>query len=206
MEEKVAMDQYSKPKFKRTKYLIATKFQLRYVGIILLLMSVTAIVCSYVIYYTVMVLMGEKLANVYPQGRLIAIINTVNMRIVLSLLFITPVVTIIGIYLSHKIAGPIYRIESFLGDMTAGNLASRIVLRKGDELMSVADKINTLSISLKTTMTDQKLAIERISAGLEDIKKGVDSKQCDPLMLDGKIENLRNEIKTLGSQLAKYKI
>lgn len=200
------MNQFSKPKFKRTKYLIATKFQLRYVGIILLLMSVTAIVCSYVIYYTVMVLMGEKLSNVYPQGRLIAIINTVNMRIVLSLLIITPIVTAIGIYLSHKIAGPIYRIEKFLGDMAAGNLASRIVLRKGDELMSVAEKINTLNESLKATMTNQISGIERVSAGLEDIRNAVDSKQGDTVLLDTKIEKLRSDIKALESQLTKYKV
>jgi hypothetical protein len=58
------MTQFSKPKFKRTKYLVSTKLQLRYVGIILLLMLVTALICSYIIYYTVMVLMGEKLSNV----------------------------------------------------------------------------------------------------------------------------------------------
>lgn len=198
--------QLAKPKFKRTKYLVSTKLQLRYVGIILLLMLVTALICSYIIYYTVMILMGEKLSNVYPQGRLIAIINTVNLRILFSLLLITPIVAVIGIYLSHKIAGPIYRIEKFLGDMAAGNFAARIVLRKGDELMSVADKINVLNDSLKTTIGSQKSSMERIVAELGDLKKMVDSKPGDVSSLAKNIERLQSEIKDLEAQLAKYKV
>ncbi len=200
------MTQFSKPKFKRTKYLVSTQFQLRYVGIILLLMLVTAVICSYTIYYTVMVLIGEKLSNVYPQGRLIAIINTVNLRILFSLLLITPVVTAIGIYLSHKIAGPIYRIEKFLDNMALGNLASRIVLRKGDELMSVADKINILSDSLSVTMGNQKSGMTRIVAEIGELKNMIDSKSGDISLLDNNIEKLQGEIRDLEAQLTKYKI
>lgn len=200
------MTQLSKPKFKRTKYLVSTKFQLRYVGIILLLMLVTALICSYITYYTVMILMGEKLSNVYPQGRLIAIINAVNLRILFSLLLIAPVVAVIGIYLSHKIAGPIARIEKFLGDMATGNFASRIVLRKGDELMSVADKINALNDSLKATIGSQKSSMERIISELDELKKMIDSKPGDLSSLDKNIERLQGEIKDLEAQLAKYKV
>lgn len=200
------MVQQNKPRFKRTKYLVSTKLQLRYVGVILLLMFVTAIICSYTIYYVVMIMMGEKLANVYPQGRLIAIINTVNLQILYSLLLITPVVVAVGIYLSHKIAGPIYRIEKFLGDMSIGNLSARITLRKGDELMSVADKINILNDSLRATLTSQKASMEKIIAELGDLEKMVDSRPSDISTLDNNIERLQREIKELENQLNKYKV
>lgn len=200
------MTQFSKPKFKRTKYLVSTKFQLRYVGIILLLMLVTALICSYIIYYTVMVVMGEKLSNVYPQGRLIAIINIVNLKILFSLLLITPIVAAVGIYLSHKIAGPIYRIEKFLDDMVLGNLGSRIVLRKGDELMSVADKINILNDSLRAIMGGQKSGMNKIVAELDELKAMINSNSGDTAPLDMKVESLQGEIRDLEAQLAKYKI
>jgi len=200
------MTQFSNPKFKRTKYLVSTKFQLRYVGIILLLMLVTALICSYIIYYTVMVVMGEKLSNVYPQGRLIAIINIVNLKILFSLLLITPIVAAVGIYLSHKIAGPIYRIEKFLDDMVLGNLGSRIVLRKGDELMSVADKINILNDSLRAIMGGQKSGMNKIVAELDELKAMINSNSGDTAPLDMKVESLQGEIRDLDAQLAKYKI
>ena len=200
------MTQSSKAKFKRTNYLVAKNLQLRYVGIIILLMFVTALTCSYIIYYTVMILMGEKLANIYPQGRLTAIINTVNLRILFSLLLITPIVSMIGIFLSHKIAGPIYRIDKFLGDMATGNLSSRIVLRKGDELMSVADKINILNDSLKVTMGSQKSTMVKVVTELSELKKMIHSKSSDISLLDKNIERLQGEIRDLEAQFAKYKI
>lgn len=200
------MSHKPKPKFKRTNYLVSTKFQLRYVGIILSLMLVTAIVCSYVVYYTVMILMGEKLSSVYPQGRLIAVINMVNIRMMLSLLFIMPVVVMIGIYLSHKIAGPIYRIEKFLGDMAEGNFSSRITLRKGDEFTSVADKINLLNDSLKAAIGSQKSNMEKIVNELGAFKNMVDSKCADASQLDSGIFKLQQEIRDLEAKLTRFRI
>lgn len=200
------MTENVKPRFKRTKYLISTKLQLRYVGIILILMFVTALICSYFVYYTVMVMMGEKLANVYPQGRLMAIINTVNFRMFVTFLLIAPIVAAIGIFLSHKIAGPIYRIEGFLGSMSAGNLAQRITLRKGDELISIADKINVLADSLRGTIGSQKASMEKIISELGELEKKVNSKPVDLSALNTNFERLKNEAKDLEAQLGRYKI
>ena len=80
--------------YRRTQYFIAKKFQLKYVGMILMLVSLTAVICSYVIYYTMMLTMGDKLANVYPQGRLISIVNMVNFRILLSMLLVAPLAVV----------------------------------------------------------------------------------------------------------------
>lgn len=200
------MTQSVKPKFKRTRYLIQAKFQLKYVGLILLLMYITAFVCSCIVYYTLMILMGEKLASVYPQGRLVSIISTINLRMLLSLFVITPIVTAIGIYLSHKIAGPIYRMETFMGEMAAGNLSMRMTLRKGDELIKLADKINLLNDSLKTTIGSQKSSMDKVVAELGELKRMVDSKPSDVSTLDKNIEGLQREIKDLEAQLARYKI
>ncbi len=194
------------PKFKRKQIFISAKFQLRYVGLILLLMFITAVVCSYVVYYTGMILLAEKLANVYPQGRLVAIINTVNLRIMLSVLLLTPFVAYIGIYLSHKIAGPIYRMEKFLGSMSKGDLSSRIVLRKGDELGTVADSINALNDSMKVTIGKQRSSLKRVLNELDELKRMMDSRPSDISHLDKNFDRLHNEIQDLAKELDWYKV
>ena len=181
----------SRQKFKRKQYLVAKKFQLKYVGLILLLMFLTAALCSYVIYYTSMMLMGEKLANVYPQGRLIHIVKLVNFRILLSVILVTPLVAVIGIFLSHRIAGPIYRIEKFLDNMAAGDLSSRIFLRQGDELIIVANSINKLADSLESTVRNQKAQLGTISKELDQLKK---SKPQEIAKLEGEISSLIKEL------------
>ena len=46
--------------------------------------------------------------------------------------------------LSHRLAGPIYRLEKDLQDIARGNFSMRIRFRKKDELRSIADGINKI--------------------------------------------------------------
>ncbi len=192
--------------YKRKQYLIAKKFQLKYVGMILLLVSLTAVMCSYVIYYTMMLTMGDKLANVYPQGRLISIVNMVNFRILLSMILVAPLVTIIAIYASHKIAGPIYRIEKFLGSMADGDLSMPLTLRRNDELMSLASGINMVNDSIKLTMKKERAAIVTISTSMENLRRLATAKPVNSTALDQALDKLNEEVSVLRGEVEKYKI
>jgi methyl-accepting chemotaxis protein len=46
------------------------------------------------------------------------------------------------IFISHKVAGPVYRLEKFAEDFRNGDFTSRIYLRQGDELLDVASDFN----------------------------------------------------------------
>jgi len=207
MEERLTMaNETARPKFKRTQYLVQKKFQLKYVGLILALTFLTAALCSYVVYYTTMINLGEKLANVYPQGRLVSIVKMVNFRIILSVLLVSPLIAVIGILLSHKIAGPIFRMEEFLKNMAAGDLTSRLVLRKGDELMSVADGINSLSESLKGSLQNQKTQMDKVARELESLKGLARGKPQDTSKFGSAVDKLENELRSLITELDKYKL
>ena len=185
-------------KYRRKQYLVSKRFQLKYAGIILALMFATAALSSYVVYYTSLLLMGEKLANVYPQGQLVHIVKTVNLRLLASILLVSPLVIALGIYLSHKIAGPIFRIERFMNDMASGDFSSRIVLRKGDELVGLANGINSLCDSVKVSMTDQRARLTKI---LDDAV-ALREKTQDPIGS----ERLENEIIEVLKEIDKYKV
>lgn len=130
--------------YKRRQFMVRPKFQLKYAGIMLLLVLMCAAVTGYTIYYSAWLYLGEKLANVYPQGRLIAIFNAVNMRVAVNLVFISALCVGVAIFASHKIAGPIYRMIRYLDSAAGGNYSERLKLRKGDELQDLAEAINRL--------------------------------------------------------------
>ncbi len=192
--------------YRRTKYFVAKKFQLKYVGLILLLVFSTAIMCSYVIYYTMMLTMGDKLANIYPQGRLIAIVNAVNVRILLSMLLVAPLIVIIGIYASHKIAGPIGRIEGFLDGMAMGELSMPLNIRRNDELISLANGINRVLDSMRTAVGREKNKLNDISAALDNLKRTAESKPVNHAALDKAITKLSDEVSAFSKDLDKYKV
>ena len=192
--------------YKRKQYIVSAKFQLKYVGLILILVFLTGILCSYVVYYTSMLLLGDKLANVYPQGRLISIVNMVNIRILLSLLLITPLVVIIGIWASHKIAGPIYRIEKFLNSMVSGDLSQPLTLRKNDELILLADGINRVVESMKTTIRQEKECLAKTAVSLDSIRRIAHSNPVDQGALENAVERIGDEISRVNLELNKYKV
>jgi len=130
--------------YRRRRYLIAKKFQLRFAGMIVFFMVIVAFFSSITMYYYLWVALGEKLANVYPQGRLIGILRTANLALFVRLLLIAPLVFVFAIVLSHRIAGPIYRIRTTLDEILKGDYSKRLFLRKTDELKDIADRINSL--------------------------------------------------------------
>ncbi|UCD55827.1 MAG: HAMP domain-containing protein [Candidatus Omnitrophota bacterium] len=129
---------------RRRLYIIRKEFQLKYIGVILGVMFLGAVISGYTIYHNAWFLLGEKLANVYPQGRLVQIFRSVNIRLMLNLFFSSIFCIGIGIFASHKIAGPIYRMVKFLNNVTSGDYSQRIILRKHDELKDLAEAINNL--------------------------------------------------------------
>jgi len=130
--------------FRRRQYFVAKKFQVKFAWMIVLFMVAVAFFSSLTMYYYIWVLLGEKLANVYPQGRLVGILRTANFALLIRLALISPLVFLLAIVLSHRIAGPIYRIRTTLDEVLKGDYSKRLFLRKTDELKDVADRINGL--------------------------------------------------------------
>ncbi|MBV6492394.1 MAG: hypothetical protein LDLANPLL_00387 [Turneriella sp.] len=58
--------------------------------------------------------------------------------------------SILFILFSHKIAGPILRIERTFEEVLGGDLTHRIVLRQGDELKDTADHLNSMLDGLES--------------------------------------------------------
>lgn len=59
-------------------------------------------------------------------------------------LIIIIIILVIGVFSSHRIAGPIYRIKTDIDKVLAGDKDVRIVLRRKDSLKEIADSFNLL--------------------------------------------------------------
>lgn len=61
---------------------------------------------------------------------------------------------VFSIYLTHRIAGPLYRFQKSTAELAEGNLALRIRLRNGDELQDLADLANRAVANLDQAMKE----------------------------------------------------
>lgn len=81
-------------------------------------------------------------AMMSPQG--LNRVEIVVPPILLNNLIIMVIISVLGIFYSHKIAGPVFRIDQDINKALAGEKGVRINLRKGDKLQELAAKVNKL--------------------------------------------------------------
>ncbi len=113
------------------------------------------------------------------------ILDKSNRALFLKLLVLFIFIAWGSIYVSHKIAGPLYRFAATLDAMSQGNLSMRVHLRKTDEGQFLADHFNEALAFLDTTISKLKNIVneqdknparlgERLKAELDKIKTSVD--------------------------------
>ena len=73
---------------------------------------------------------------------------------------------IVFIYYSHRIAGPLYRFQKSLSELTLGDLTGRVHLRRRDQLGDLGETINLLAVE-----TDRKIGQIR-----KDIEEALESR------------------------------
>ena len=130
---------------RRKRYLINRKLQFKYLLLVFLAMLVPTLVCGSAIYYLIWQTIAAEIA--IPEAiveNLIPALYKVNLILLVALPIVFGVMLLISVYVSHKIAGPMYRLERELDKISSGDYSGRITLRSKDELKEIADKINTL--------------------------------------------------------------
>ena len=190
--------------FRRRKYLIKKGLQFRYIGIVFALVILASIVTGYTVFATGWTLLGEKLASVYPQGRLLYVFKAVNMALMRNLLLASPFIFVLALLFSHRIAGPVYRLERSLDEIARGNLALQIKLRRGDELQDLAEIINTMTENLRKTVVLSREESLSIQKDLQSLKNIISSQPQDFTKLESTVNDLQTKISGLNSSLSQW--
>lgn len=177
----------AKRQYKRKRYFILMRFQLKYIAYILFFLYVGAAVAGYTVYYTSWVTLGEKLANVYPMGRLVQVFKSANVILFLRLLMITPIFILVGTILSHRIAGPVYRIGKYIDDLIGGDFSQDLKLRKKDELKELERKMTELAKKLRE---DKKTREEVLDSALKEVTSALESSDTNKKTIKEIIEKL----------------
>ena len=160
-------------KFKRSRYLIKLGLQMRYMGVILMALMLVSMIVGWTIYYTIWQqisdpgLTNEQLIDIFMRG------NEILMwKMVVAIIFIC----FVSIFVSHKIAGPVYRFEQSAKIIANGDFSYRIRLRKGDELHELAQAFNGMTESLESIVKENNKVLEHINKIVDRARDGFNKK------------------------------
>ncbi len=133
--------------YRRKQYLIQKGLQLKYAGIILLGRLIVCLVAGWTTYATTWEIVSREFSG-ETQAKLSAISDRITIVLLYRSLIATAVISFLSIFISHKIAGPLYRLEEIAREISFGNLALHVRLRKKDGLKGLAEAIDIITLNL----------------------------------------------------------
>lgn len=190
--------------YKRHTYLIKTGLQLRYMGILVACMLSVASGVGWIIYQT----SWGQIARTpdLSLDKLYIIFENVNNQLVWWILAFVFLIAIISLFVSHKIAGPVYRLEETTKLIAAGDLTHKVHLRQGDELGDLQDAFNSMSESLCNMVKKDREVISRLSKTGEALRKKIDSKKLEQEALEEVACELNEIIEELKLVTSNFKL
>ena len=136
--------------FRRKKIMTNRRVQLKYLVLLIVSMAVPLLFAIGCLYYLIFTVMAEQLG--IPESiayNLFPVVKKINTILAIGLPPLFLLLIWWGMVLSHRIAGPLQRIEKELNKIThSHDFSHRIHLRKSDDVRPVADAINRLLDSL----------------------------------------------------------
>ena len=189
----------SQKKYKRKSYIIDPEFQNRmirrlcFLGIAIIASSLLFLTVVHHLYGDVQLIVTQpdpfKSATMFTSTpvepsslfNLLWPVMAICVGITLVFLFF------FGIIMSHRMAGPIYRIRMILQEMTGGNLRGDVRLRKKDEFKHLANDLNDLKTSLRKTV-QQMSEIVKSLALIEDHNRQTEMAQLSDILSRFKLD------------------
>ena len=137
---------------KRRQYFIKGPIQSRYLILTVISMLIPTLLVAGCLYYLIATLMAQELGlpeSIY--GHLIPVLKKINVYLAVGLPLVFTAIFFYAVLISHRLAGPIFRLEKDLDRIIAGDHSVRIRFRTKDRLDNLAQKLNQVLEKLPKT-------------------------------------------------------
>ena len=150
--------------FRRRKYIIAPKFQFKYLAVVIALIFVVMLVT---IYFVNLALRTTPILENLSEMEVVAITSFMFKTILYICCIFVIIVAVLGIFVLHRIAGPLYVFDKMFTLVSQGDLTVKLRLRKSDELQELANSFQKMVDSLNLFIKTDKEKIEMIKKEVE---------------------------------------
>lgn len=134
-------------KHKRRIKIIKPRLQLKLVSIFVGLAALSALLQSLMIARRL-----TELSSEIPSGGqyiVDALPSVLGEILMVTFGLLLPLTFAVGVLVTFRIAGPVYRFEQYLGQVERGEVIGPCKIREGDELQDLCDAINRATVPLR---------------------------------------------------------
>lgn len=161
-------------KYKRRNYFIKKEFQFKFIVKFCLIMLAGIVLSTCVVF----LFSQDTLTSSFKDSSLViestgsAILPTILITNLITLAIITVAVIGVTLFISHRIAGPMFRFEKDIDRISQGDLRVRINLRKKDQFSAMAESFNSMASSLHEKIAGIDGEIDHILGSNETSAEG----------------------------------
>ncbi len=195
-------------KYKRRNYFIKKQFQTRFILKFCALVVLGAVISGVILY----LLSRGTVTTAFVNSRL-SIVNTADYILpaligsgLVSIALISIATVIVVMYLSHRIAGPLFRIEKSAEEIGSGNLAFKIWLRSTDEITRMADGLNEMTENLRKSLLEIKSQSGDLGKRIDNLIALCRNKPSLPQEIQGALEALSAKKSELNKAIDHFKL
>ena len=181
--------------FRRRIILIKRALQMKYVMLVFLSVLVTITVVSLDLYY----ILGKLFIRQYGDQNLLPLIQGATRLLLVHLSIYSVIVIFISVFISHKFAGPLFRLERVSESIASGDLTVKATFRQGDELFETAEYINQMIETLRQKLLREKNLSDRISQKLGDLSGALRSGSLTPKEASAQLDEVLIEVRHIAS-------
>ncbi|MFH0840169.1 MAG: methyl-accepting chemotaxis protein [Candidatus Omnitrophota bacterium] len=184
-----------KPKIHaRRKYLINKEIQLSYSWLLIVCVGLVILVFGLSLWYINKVhldlfhqIVGE---DALPKAYIDSIQNQFLIGIPITIVLVSLLLFGLGIYTSHRVAGPMYRIAKNMNLIGVENHIDTVQIRKRDQLRELADAFNHMVHALKDRMYQDMRLIDHVRMKISQLHAGLKGESLD-------IDKLSEQVKEI---------
>lgn len=181
-------------KIRRRIVVIKRALQMKYVLMVFAAVLLTVTIVTLDIYYIMAKVYGDELS-----GNLPAVIRGSARLLAIHLPIYFAVVIVAAVFISHKFAGPIFRLEKVAEAIATGDLTVKANLRAGDELFDTAEHINVMIEILRQKLLKEKHLSDRIAQKLSEISEKLENKAIPPEEAAQRLQDVLIEVHHIAS-------
>lgn len=193
-------------KNRRKRLIISSGLQLRYVGAVLFAMLFVALLEGGIVYRSIWLeLLHESRYSDWTPF-LMSVKRRADFQIFFSVAGLLVIVGLISIYMSHRIAGPLYRLKQYFTELAKGDLSFKMEVRKSDELSDMINEFNAMVSGLKKCVSADRQKVNEIKETIQEILPAINKDSLSEEEKNRAIATLKNSIEKLKEITSQYKI
>ena len=192
-----------KPKTHRRKqYLVNKEIQLSFSWLLIVSVGSVIFVFGLALWYLNRMHMGVIYKLVGEDALPMSYVQSTDMIFLLgipaAILLVSGLLLVLGIYSSHRVAGPMFRITRHMNDLGVNGQVDTVQIRKHDQLREMAEAFNHMVHTLKDRMYQDMRLIDQFRikiSSLYDCLKGdsLDVRQLSDQVKE--IDRLANDLR-----------